>query len=1045
MTAFARFPPRLQQAIVSRLGWTSLRPVQELAGEAILDGKNVVALAPTAGGKTEASIFPALAGLVEREPDGVGVLYIAPIKALLNNQEERLGTYAEMVGLRRFVWHGDVPDGERRRFVREPAEILMTTPESLEVMLVSPRSPVVRLFKDLRLVVIDEVHALAGTDRGAHLMSVLERLAPLSQNDLQRVGLSATVGNPHDILAWLGGSSKREGVVVDPPKIPAKRDLSIGLHESVAGVATAAARRASNKKSLFFCQSRALTEVVAERMRGREIDVFVHHSSVSLEERRAAEDRFAHGTNACIVCTSTLELGIDVGDLDLVFQANAPSTVSSFMQRMGRTGRRAGTRPNTAFLCEDPESVLQAVALVELAREGWVERVTKQERCWPVLVHQVLAMTLQFGAIGADRIWEQLARVPDFRAITRAEYDEAILHMKKEQFLFEADGLLSMGEKAEKRFGKKNFLELYAVFSSPKLYRVVRHTRRDVGSLEQGFVDRLVEQMSSFLLGGRAWTVDRVSHEDREVVVREAPRGMKPSWGGYLPQHLGLDVCQRMKRALTESARYPYVDDVAWKHIEEKRADLGELLRRDGHAVQLDGGVALWWTFAGGQVNHTLKYGFEVAEGWKVMADNFQLRIDGDGIGHESVRKAIARMATPAFWSDPDTRRAVLARLPEYRLSKFQDCLPEKFALEVVESYLLDVAGTVRWLGQACGHHVPVLRELGGARELSAANVAEEVVAAPERAAEAVPPAVPELPVEVLPAARSSAHVALATTPASGTSTPSVLPYPIAVFDGLVESQENVVLRVKTLRDAFEKALTFLVGVELGLLRSTNDGQLPEQARVLITEDLRRPISMGTWLELAWRLAALLPPGGLDPASRPGRALVTADGKQSDLTKEIFETVVPARNVFSHAVTRNEEAVAQAEHALHALWRRFEQALEGLSELKLVVRVVLQDFDVSGGPARYQVRVLQGGSDHFPVREERVQGKLLENWCYLLRPSGAPISLAPVLSCSYSHASGRREVFVARTLSLAPGAELETMGVASTTKGKVKVPEGDDG
>lgn len=703
MTAFARFPARLQQAIVSRLGWTSLRPVQELAGEAILDGKNAVVLAPTAGGKTEASMFPALASLVEREPDGVGVIYIAPIKALLNNQEDRLGTYTEMVGLRRFVWHGDVGDSAKRRFVKEPAEILMTTPESLEVMLVSQRSPAQRLFKDLRLIVIDEVHALAGTDRGAHLMSVIERLAPSSQNDIQRVGLSATVGNPEQILAWLKGSSRREGVVVDPPKNPAKRDLSIGLYQSIADLADEAAAKATGRKSLFFCQSRALTETVAERMRGREVDVFVHHSSISLEERKAAEDRFAHGSNACIVCTSTLELGIDVGDLDAVFQANAPSSVSSFMQRMGRTGRRAGTTANTTFLCEDPEAVLQSVALIELAREGWVERVAKQERCWPVLVHQLLAMTLQYGAVSAERCWEQLSRVPDFKAISRTEFDQVVEHMKTEEFLFESGGLLSMGVKAEKRFGKKNFLELYAVFSSPVLYRVVTHAKRDVGSLEQDFVDRLVEQMSSFLLGGRAWTVDRVSHEDREVVVSEAPRGGKPSWGGYIPQHLGFEVSQRMKRALTETTRYPYVDEQGFKHITEKREDLGELLRRSGPAVQLDGGTAYWWTFAGGRVNHTLKYGFEVLEGWKVVADNFQLRIEGDGIGHESVRKAIARMAAATFWDEPNTRRAVLARLPGYRLSKFQDCLPELFALEVIERYLLDVEGTVRWLGGASG------------------------------------------------------------------------------------------------------------------------------------------------------------------------------------------------------------------------------------------------------------------------------------------------------------------------------------------------------
>lgn len=698
MSAFARFPARLQDAIVSRLGWTSLRPVQDLAGEAILDGKNAVVLAPTAGGKTEASMFPALANLVEKEPDGVGVIYIAPIKALLNNQEDRLGTYAEMVGLRRFVWHGDVDDGAKRAFVKEPAEILMTTPESLEVMLVSSRSPVARLFKDLRLIVIDEVHALAGTDRGAHLMSVLERLAPFSANDVQRVGLSATVGNPEQILEWLKGSSQRDGVVVDPPKNPAKRDLHIGLFESQTALSNEAAARAAGKKSLFFCQSRSVTETVAERMRGRDIDVFVHHSSVALDERRAAEERFAQGSNACIVCTSTLELGIDVGDLDLVFQADAPSSVSSFLQRMGRTGRRAGTTANTTFLCEDPDSVLQAVALIELAREGWVERVAKQERCWPVLVHQLLVLTLQYGAISAERCWDQLVRVPDFRGITRAEFDQTVEHMKAQDFLFESGGLLSMGQLAERTFGKKNFLELYAVFSSPVLYRVQTTARRDLGSLEQNFVDRLVEQMSSFLLGGRAWTVERVNHDERIVVVRDAPRGVKPSWGGFVPQFLGFELCQRMRRVLTEEVRYPYVAEAGWKHIGGKREDLGSLLGRQGRAIQIDDAVGRWWTFAGGRVNHTLKYGFEVGEGWKVVADNFQLRIEGDGITHASIRAAIDRMCKNDFWSAPEMRRSVLARLPGYRLSKFQDCLPERFALEVIENYLLDVEGSVRWL-----------------------------------------------------------------------------------------------------------------------------------------------------------------------------------------------------------------------------------------------------------------------------------------------------------------------------------------------------------
>ena len=698
MSVFSRFPERLQHAIAHELGWTSLRPVQEQAGEAILAGKNAVVLAPTAGGKTEASLFPVLAGLLQEPPDGVGALYVAPIKALLNNQEVRLGHYTEMVGLRRFVWHGDALASQKEAFCREPAELLMTTPESLEVMLMSSRVPAQRLFRGLRYVVIDEVHAFAGTDRGAHLMSVLERLAVISAGDVQRIGLSATVGNPEQIARWLRGSSERESVVVDPPKPKAQRLIKIYLREDTSDFAREAVREGRGKKSLFFCQSRALTEAIADHMRGDSIEVFVHHGSVSKEERYAAEERFARGTNACIVATSTLELGIDVGGLDLTFQANAPSTVSSFLQRMGRTGRREGTVANMTFLCEDAVSVVQNTALVLLAAQGWVESVRDETRAWPVLVHQLLAMTQEHGGISVERCWKVLSRVPDFRGIAEEEYLALVEHMKREGFLFESGGLLSMGAAAERAFGKKNFLELYAVFSSPVLYKVQTESRRDLGSLEQNFVDRLVEQMSTFLLGGRAWLVVSLNHEERIVRVRSAPRGKQPSWGGFVPQFLGLRLCQQMKEVLTSDQEYPFLDAKAKAALAEWRGELGETLARPGDALSFDGKTLLWWTFAGGRVNQTLKYAIEWKGGWKVVPDNFALKIEGDGLGHDAAAKIIEELRAPGFWQAEETRRRLLAQVPEYRLSKFQRVLPERWQVELVGSYLLDFEGTERWL-----------------------------------------------------------------------------------------------------------------------------------------------------------------------------------------------------------------------------------------------------------------------------------------------------------------------------------------------------------
>jgi ATP-dependent Lhr-like helicase len=693
VSVFQRFPERLRLAIANQLGWSSLRPVQDLAGEAILDGKNAVVLAPTAGGKTEASMFPTIARLLEEPPSGVGAIYVAPIKALLNNQEVRLGQYTEMVGLRRFVWHGDAGQSQKDGFIRDPAELLMTTPESLEVMLMSARVPAKKLFADLRIVVIDEVHAFAGTDRGAHLMSVIERLSALAKHDVQRVGLSATVGNPAQIATWLEGTSTRGSVVVDPPKAKSQRLIKVLLREDDADFAREAAREGKGRKSLFFCQSRARTEAVAEQMRDDEIEVFVHHGSVSKEERQAAEERFATGTNACIVATSTLELGIDVGGLDLTFQANAPSTVSSFLQRMGRTGRRDGTVANMTFLCDDAVSVVQATALVRLAARGWVESVKDETRCWPVLVHQILALTNEHGGISAERAWDLLHRVPDFRGITRDEYLELVEHMKRELYLIEAGGLLSMGQASERAFGKKNFLELYAVFSTPVLYKVQTESKRDLGSLEQAFVDRLVDEMSTFLLGGRAWLAVSVNHDERLVRVRPAPRGKKPSWGGYLPQFLGFDVCQEMKAVLVGDDDLPYLDAKAKAALAEWRGDLGALLKRAGNDMQFDGTTLTWWTFAGGRINQTLKYAIEWKGSWKVSPDNFAVKITGDGVGFDAVEKVLAELRAPGFWSAEDTKTKLRAMVPEYRLSKFQKVLPDGWQTEMVAAYLLDFEG----------------------------------------------------------------------------------------------------------------------------------------------------------------------------------------------------------------------------------------------------------------------------------------------------------------------------------------------------------------
>ena len=458
---------------------------------------------------------------------------------------------------------------------------------------------------------------------------------------------------------------------------------------------------AKGNKSLFFCESRSTTEAVAGHMRWHGTTVFVHHSAVSKEERELAEARFHHGTDACIVCTSTLELGIDVGDLDRVLQAEAPDTVSSFLQRMGRTGRRAGQAANTTFFCSSPQAVLQAIALVELAKAGWVEDVPVNDRCWPVLIHQLLAMALAADGVPVEDAWAHLSALPDFRGISREEFDRLLAWMLKDRSLLRTSGRLVLGPKAEKRFGRRNFMELYAVFSSPQTYTVLTNAGQPLGSLSQDFVDRLSDGSSSFLLGGRAWQVVHIRHDERQVRVDPAPRGKQPTWGGYLPQFLGFDLCQAMRRILQTGPGYPYLHESAAEQLRAQRDLFSDILDPAAGDLEVDDGEIRWWTFAGGRINATLRHALLAVGGdWKVIPDNLLVRVRGEDLSERDLRAAIEKLQDRAFWENDALWDEVAEGLPNYRLSKFQPLMPDWVERETVAAYLLDVEGAWRWVSR---------------------------------------------------------------------------------------------------------------------------------------------------------------------------------------------------------------------------------------------------------------------------------------------------------------------------------------------------------
>lgn len=698
---FFRLSSRLQHGVAHTLGWSSLRPVQEQTIEAVLAGQNCVVLAPTAGGKTEAAFLPVLDLVYRDQLEPVCALYISPIRALLNNQEPRIQQLSGLVGATAFKWHGDVGQAARRGFLTEPHHVLMTTPESLEVMLISSRIDTASLFAGLRFVIIDEIHHFAAGDRGAHLMAVMERLARYSAFDIQRMGLSATVGDPMVIGRWMEGSSRRATVIIDPPRDPESRLIRIDVYDDSDELAHHVAPLAQGRKTLFFVEGRRLAEGVKQSLSDIATVSYVHHSSVGRELREEAEQAFTYGHDSqCIVCTSTMELGIDIGDLDAVLQLDAPATVSSLMQRLGRTGRRPGAQAEMNLFCSDEMALLRAVALVNLARRGWIESVNPSQRAIHVLAHQTLAQALQFFGVRRDQVWEVAQPAQPFSKITHPQFNGLLDHLVENDILSAADGLLVMGPEGEKRYGRKNFLDLYSVFETPQEVRVLGTDRRVIGMLQTWFVQLIgAEEECVFILAGQAWQVKHLDLDHGEMVVVPAPRGHIPRWGGGGPL-LGRDIAEEMRAVLLSSTGYSFLTRQAQTRLDAMQLQWQGILGREPLPMLQRGREWDLHTFAGDRINILLA---------RCLSMVLDCQADGDSITLTVKTSADSQIRERDLWGALDTIRqpdffsaervmTMVGALPRGRLSKFQPLLPADLEALFIAERLFDIEGLLDWL-----------------------------------------------------------------------------------------------------------------------------------------------------------------------------------------------------------------------------------------------------------------------------------------------------------------------------------------------------------
>jgi len=641
-------------------------------------------LAPTAGGKTEAAVFPLMSRVLSENWSGLSVLYICPIKALLNSLLERLSFYSDLVGLRCALWHGDTKAGERRRIIAEPPQFLLTTPESLEVMLISARVDHRALFHDVRAVVIDEVHAFAGDDRGWHLLCVLERITRVTGRELQRIGLSATVGNPDGILEWLTGTCAGQSRIVAPEAVLATdADVQVDYVGNLENAGIVISRLHRGEKRLVFCDSRARVEKLGALLRGAGVSTFVSHSSLSAEERARAEEAFSSGNDCVIVATSTLELGIDVGDLDRVIQIDAPGAVSSFLQRLGRTGRRPGTKRNCLFLATHDDALLQAAALIQLWADGFVEPVLPPARPAHILAQQIMALALQESGIGAATWDEWIGRVPGVVAIPPEDRRRIVSHMVDSEILAEDQGILWFDREGERRFGYRNFMELCSVFTSPPLFTVL-HGRDELGFVHESSFLRPEGEPCVLLLAGRSWQVTSLDWGKKRAQVKPVAQAGHSRWLGTGAM-LSFELCQAIRQVLAGEA----VSDVWSRRASERMTTL-----RTEYSWVTDEGTFLirsadgcrWWTFAGTRANMALANALRNGLGADASPDGLSIHIpDIDLLSRLAELRELCQDNGVAFLP----REALEEQM---RNLKFSACLPPQIQRELYEYRFLDTA-----------------------------------------------------------------------------------------------------------------------------------------------------------------------------------------------------------------------------------------------------------------------------------------------------------------------------------------------------------------
>ena len=611
-------------------GWNSLRDIQERAIPTLLnDDRDVIIAASTAGGKTEAAFLPLISSVLEGPGEGgFDLVYVGPLRALINDQFERLKDLCARTELPVYPWHGDIAQGIKVRARKSPRGVLLITPESLEALFVLRGTEIATLFASARAIIIDELHVLLDNERGVHMRSLLTRLELSVNRPIRRIGLSATLGDmalareflrPGAAEAVVLLESKAKGTELkvqirgflrQQPQNKEDRDGE-DINAAKRAVAEHLFSRLRGSRNLIFAGSRGNVEWYADALREMSektrlpLEFFPHHASLSREHRIALEKRLKTHPATTAVCTSTLELGIDIGDIACVAHVGAPFSVASLRQRLGRSGRRAGQPAVLRMYAIEAEpsadshplnhlylGLIRSIAMVELLIQGWCEPPAPQALRLSTLTHQILSVIAEHGGSSARQLYTTLCERGPFQRVSPKLFARVLRHLGELHVgLIEqaSDGVLLLGREGERLVEHYSF---YAVFKTPEEYRIIADGK-PLGTLP---ITMALAPDMTIIFSGRRWRITRIHDKDKVIEVTSDPRGRPPLFDG----DSGLihdRITEKMRQVLLGTDQPPYLDRRASNLLEDARREFRRLGFERQHifrASQQDYLVATW-------------------------------------------------------------------------------------------------------------------------------------------------------------------------------------------------------------------------------------------------------------------------------------------------------------------------------------------------------------------------------------------------------------------------------------------------------------------